>query len=353
MNASLLEIAHIVHGNVIGDSTLIISALAPIDNILPHSLVFAEGADNVLRAESSDAAAILVGHHIELSNKPIIQVENPFKAFMQLLHHFHPPYPPTLGIHPSAVIAENVVLGERISIGPYVSILSGSVIGDDCVIKSHVSIGHDVSIGQKTTIHSHVTLYDHCKIGQRVSIHASSVIGSDGFGYTYEHGQHIKVPHVGSVTIHDDVEIGASTVIDRATLGATVIGEGTKIDNLVQIAHSVRLGKHNILCAFTGIAGSTTSGNHVVFAANVGVSDHVKIDDGVILGARAGVPPKKHLKQGNIYLGSPARPKDKAIEQELASTRIPFIRKNLQALSEKVTLLAKKIAQMESKDINE
>ena len=155
------------------------------------------------------------------------------------------------------------------------------------------------------------------------------------------------------MVIENDVEIGASTMIDRATLGHTSIGEGTKIDNLVQIAHSVKLGKHNILCAFTGIAGSTRSGNHVTFAANVGVSDHVKIDDGVILGARTGVPPKKHLRQGNIYLGNPARPKDKALEQELAVTRIPFMRKNLQALSERVAQLSEKIAHIVIKDSKE
>ena len=208
-------------------------------------------------------------------------------------------------------------------------------------------VGHHVHIGHDTILHPHVTLYDHCQLGERVCIHASSVIGSDGFGYTLQAGQHFKVPHVGRVIIHNDVEIGANTVIDRATIGATVIGEGTKIDNLVQVAHSVKLGQHNILCAFTGIAGSTVSGNHVVFAANVGVSDHVRIDDGVILGARAGVPPKKHLRQGHVYLGNPARPKDKAIEHELATTRIPIMRKNLKRLSEKVNAL---IEQMQLTD---
>ena len=150
--------------------------------------------------------------------------------------------------------------------------------------------------------------------------------------------------------IGDDVEIGANTVVDRATLGSTIIGEGTKIDNLVQIAHSVKLGKHNIICAFTGIAGSTVSGNHVIFAANVGVSDHVRIDDGVILGARAGVPPRKHLKQGNIYLGSPARPREKAIEQELATTRIPLMRKNMRTLSEKVAQLSERLQLIDNKE---
>ncbi len=348
MNATLYEIAALVQGVIVGDEKIVVSALSPINHVIDNALVFAEGADNLKLADTSCAVAVLVSKEVTHLNKPMIKVTNPFKAFIQLLRHFYPEHHPVLGIHPTAVIGENVTLGDNVSIAPYVIIESGSIIGHDCVIKSHVHIGHNVSIGENTTIHPHVTLYDNCQIGARVSIHASSVIGSDGFGYTFENGKHTKVPHVGHVIIEDDVEIGANTVIDRATLGATVIGEGTKIDNLVQIAHSVRLGKHNILCAFTGIAGSTTSGNHVIFAANVGVSDHVKIDDGVILGARAGVPPKKHLKQGNIYLGNPARPKDKAIEQELASTRIPFIRKNLHALSEKVSNLAEKVSKIEA-----
>jgi UDP-3-O-[3-hydroxymyristoyl] glucosamine N-acyltransferase len=353
MNVSLYEIATLVDGIVVGDENQTILALSPIDNVAPNALVFAEGSDNLKLAEASAAAAILVGNNVTCTNKPVIQVLNPFKAFILLLHHFYPEHKPAAGVHPTAIIADTVTLGENVSIGAYVVIEPGSTIGDHCIIKSHVHIGHNVVIGAHSTLHPHVIVYDNSKIGAQVSIHASSIIGSDGFGYMLEGGNHIKVPHVGHVIIEDNVEIGANTVIDRATLGATIIGEGTKIDNLVQIAHSVKLGKHNILCAFTGIAGSSTSGNHVIFAANVGVSDHVRIDDNVILGARAGVPPKKHLKQGNIYLGSPARPKDKAIEQELATTRIPFIRKNLAALSEKVAVLTKKLAHLEQEDDKE
>jgi len=336
MNASLTEIAKLVNGTVIGDGTLCVSALSPIDDVVPQALIFAEGDDNIKRAETSLASAVLVSQPHAALTKPMIQVSNPFKAFIQLLSYFYPSQQPEPGIHPTAIIASDVQIGQNVSIGPYVIINPGSVIGDSVVIKGHVYIGHRVKIGQNTTLHPQVTIYDNCQIGKQVCIHASTVIGSDGFGYTLADGQHMKVPHVGHVIIEDDVEIGANTVIDRATIGATMIGEGTKIDNLVQVAHSVKLGKHNILCAFTGIAGSTVSGNHVVFAANVGVSDHVRIDDGVILGARAGVPPKKHLRQGNIYLGNPARPRDKAIEQELATTRIPIMRKNLKKLGDKV-----------------
>lgn len=343
MKASLREISTIVQGTIIGDENLIISALSPIDNIVENALVFAEGTDNLKRAEQSKAAAILVASNVSDTSKPIIQVANPFVAFIKLLYHFYPARKPKPGVHATAAIAEDVRIGKNVSIGPYVVIEEGSVIGDDCTIRSHVHIGHHVTLGNNTVLHPHVTIYDSCQIGSRVSVHAGTVIGSDGFGYTLEDGQHLKVPHIGHVVIEDDVEIGANSVVDRATLGTTVIGEGTKIDNLVQIAHSVKLGKHNILCAFTGIAGSTTSGNHVIFAANVGVSDHVRIDDGVILGARTGVPPRKHLKQGNIYLGNPARPKEKAIEQELSSTRIPLMRKNLKNLSDKVNKLAEQL----------
>lgn len=348
MNVSLFEIAKLVQGEVVGDEKTVISSLSPIDNIAAGALVFAEGNENLHLAENSLAAAILVNSRITSNLKPVIQVAHAFKAFIQLMNHFYAPKKVAAGIHPTAVIAEDVRLGKEVSIGPYVVIESGTTIADHCVLKNHVSIGANVNIGAHTVLHPHVTVYEGCKIGERVAIHASTVIGSDGFGYTFVDNEHLKVPHIGQVIIEDDVEIGANTVIDRATLGATVIGAGTKIDNLVQIAHSVKLGKQNIICAFTGIAGSTISGNQVIFAANVGVSDHVRIDDGVILAARAGVPSKKHLKQGNIYLGNPARPKDKAIEHELSVTRIPLMRKNLKALSDKVKVLSERVAQYEA-----
>ena len=344
MNASLSEIAQLVQGTLVGsNNTAHVTRLSPLDEILPGSLVFAEGEDNIKKAECSDAVAILVNQKTESSVKPVIQVSHPFKAFIKLLGYFYPPKKIRPSIHPTAVIGEDVRLGEDVFIGPYVVVESGSSIGNHCVLKSHIYIGHNVFLGDHSTLHPHVTVYDNCHIGAHVSIHASTVIGSDGFGYTFVDGKHLKVPHVGRVVIEDDVEIGANTAVDRATLGATVIGQGTKIDNLVQVAHSVKLGKNNILCGFTGIAGSTTSGDNVIFAANVGVSDHVRIDNDVILGARTGVPPNKHLKEGTVYLGNPARPKDLAIKHELGVNRIPLIRKNIKSLMEQVAVLEKKL----------
>jgi UDP-3-O-[3-hydroxymyristoyl] glucosamine N-acyltransferase len=347
MQITLLEVANLVQGEMIGDGTILISALSSLDNVTEGSLVFAEGNHNLKIAAASAAGAVLVGDYVTDLNKPMIRVSEPFAAFIMLLKHFYPARRSPPGIHPTAVVADDVVLGDDVVIGPYVVVEPGCKIGNRCVIKSHVHIGHDVTIGEDTILHPQVCIYENCQLGARVIIHASTVIGSDGFGYFFKDGEHVKVPHVGLVVIGNDVEIGANTVIDRATVGATRIGDGTKIDNLVQIAHSVQLGKHNILCAFTGIAGSSKSGNHVIFAANVGVSDHVTIDDGVILGARTGVPPRKHLKQGNVYLGSPARVKDKAIEFELASTRIPMMRKNLLALTEKVKRLSERMARLD------
>lgn len=343
----LYEIAKVISGEIIGNKETEILGLSPINDITRDFVVYAEGEENLRLAEQSQASAIVVGRAVQASSKPLIQVEKPMEAFIQLLTFFYPPKSPLPGIHKTAIIAEDVLLGRDVSIGPYAVIESGSVIGDYCIIKAHVVIGHQVKIGAHSVLHPNVTIYDRCELGERVTIHAGSVIGSDGFGYIYREGQHRKIPHVGHVVIEKDVEIGASTVIDRATLGITLIGEGTKIDNLVQIAHSVELGKHNILCAFTGVAGSTVTGDNVVLAAGVGISDHVRIDEGVIVAARSGVPSKKHLHKNNIYLGNPARPREKAMEIEFSNTRLPWMRKKQQVILEKIASLEKRLHQLE------
>ena len=339
MKVSLHDIAIKISGILVGDATIEISVLSAIDDIQPGSLVFAEGQENLKKAEASLAGAIIVNTNVTSDIKPVIQVSQPLHAFIELIHFFYPEPAFTPGIHPTAIIEEGAVIENGVYIGPYVYVGKNTRIKKQVVIHSHVHIGENVDIGEHTTLYSHVAIYHNCSIGQRVRIHSGSVIGSDGFGYTFVDGQHMKIPHVGKVVIEDDVEIGANTVVDRATLGSTVVGKGTKIDNLVQVAHSVKIGKHNILCAFTGIAGSTITGDRVICAANVGVSDHVLIENDVILAARTGVPSKKILKEGQVYLGNPARPKDRAIEQEFSLTRIPFIRKQIQALQDRVSVL--------------
>ena len=200
MKATLAEIANIVQGVVVGDENIEISKLSPIDDIAPGSLIFAEGQDNFKTAEMSEAAAILVANNVSSTNKAIIQVANPFISFIKLLAYFYPAIKQAEGVHPSAVISDNVTLGTNIAIGANVVINSGTTIADGCVIKGNVHIGHHVSIGADTVIHPSVTIYDNSRIGSKVNIHAGAVIGSDGFGYTFNNGEHIKVPHVGHVT---------------------------------------------------------------------------------------------------------------------------------------------------------
>ena len=339
MQITLQQLADQIGAKLIGDGSIEISALSAIDDIKKDALVFALGSQNIKKAEQSDAIAILTDTHHQQSSKHLLLLDKPFEAFVALIDFFYPAPKAPIGIHPTAIIGDDVQLGSEVSIGAYVCIGAGSKIGNGSILKSQVSIGENVYVGEACVLHPHVVVYDQCIIGNSVIIHASTTVGSDGFGYTFIDGKQRKVPHAGNVVIEDEVEIGANTSIDRATLGSTVIGEGTKIDNQVQIAHSVKLGKHNILCAFTGIAGSSSSGDYVVFAANVGVSDHVRIDDGVVLGARTGVPPNKHLRANQVYLGSPARPKDKAIVLEMGLNRIPGMRKRITTLEEKLRSL--------------
>ncbi|WP_367607496.1 UDP-3-O-(3-hydroxymyristoyl)glucosamine N-acyltransferase [Legionella sp. W05-934-2] len=347
MAITLAQLAEYLGGTVIGDATTELLGISPLDEIQVNTLVYAKDANAVALVEKSEAAAILVNNNCQSSIKPCIQVSDPFHAFTQIIAYVYPTLEEEPGIHPTAVIADNVSIGKLVHIGPYVTIGSGSVIGDKCIIHAHASIGQQVVLGNHCVIHPHVTIYNQCRLHNEVIVHASSVIGCDGFGYRFHEGKHEKIPHVGHVVIEDHVEIGANTVIDRATLGATVIGQGSKIDNLVQVAHSVKLGKNNILCAFTGIAGSCNTGNNVVFAANVGVSDHVTIEDGVTLGARTGVAPNKILKANQVYLGNPARPKDKFINQEMENKRIPAMRKKIEQLEEQLKKLAQAMEQTE------
>lgn len=342
MFLTLNEVATLVDATIIGNGEIVIKGLSAIDQIKPEHIVFAENEYYLDIAQQSQASAIIVPEGVTQGLKPLLVVKNPAYAFAKLIEKFFPKPRPQPSIHPSAIIADDVELGANLHIGPRVVIESGCKIGEHTVIKAGTVIGSQVSIGSHCLIHANVTLYDDCQIGNEVQIHSGAVIGADGFGYTAVENRHHKIPHVGNVVIEDQVEIGANTVIDRANMTSTRIGQGTKIDNLVQIAHSVELGPHNILCAFTGIAGSTKTGSHVVCAANVGISDHVEIGDRVILGARTGVAPKKRLAADTVWLGNPARSDKKTIEQIVALQRLPNLIKRVSTLQQQVNAIEKK-----------
>lgn len=341
MSYQLNEIADYIGGEVIGDGTLLISTVSPLEAIKDNAIVMSKDKASLAIAEDSNALAIIVPKAFHTDKKPLIKVDNPAIALIKLLTLFTPKSETTPTIHKTATFEENVKLGDALSIGPYVTIDKETTIGDNADIKAHVTIGKNVQIGKHVTLHPHVVIYDNTVIQDYVTIHASSVIGSDGFGYEFDGEKHLKMPHLGHVVIEAHVEIGANSVVDSATLGHTTIGKGTKIDNLVQIAHNVTIGEHNILCAFTGIAGSTKTGNHVICAADVGIADHVEIGNQVVLGPRTGVAAKKKCPDGSVWLGNPARPAKQTIQQTTMLNRLPVLKKTVQDLVKRVKKLEK------------
>jgi UDP-3-O-[3-hydroxymyristoyl] glucosamine N-acyltransferase len=330
------EIARLVQGEVIGDGTVAISGVVSIEEAREGNLVLAENPTYFKRAEASSASCILARKGAERSQKTLIVAENPKAAFARVLWMYHPSKKVPAGIHPSTVIGEGVELGAQVAIGPFVTIGNRVKVGDRVVIGPGSVIGDECVIEEDTVFHGLVNLYDGTRVGKRVIIHAGAVLGADGFGFAVEGGEQIKIPQVGNVVIEDDVEIGANVCIDRATLGRTVIGRGVKIDNLVQIGHNVTLGECSALSGLVGIGGSTTVGKGCTLAGQVGIGDHVTVGDRVIIGAQAGVPPGKHLRDGEVVVGSPARAFQEAKKQVAALSRLPDLLKEMAALRRKV-----------------
>ncbi len=331
MTYTTAYLADALKGELIGRGESHVSMLSAIEDIKPQSLVVCFD-ENALNLALSSSALCLVTKKFDLeTDKTIIQVNSPQQAFMTLLHLFNHKQQRTPGISQAANIASSANISQHATIKPQAVISDNVVIKDNTIIDANCVIGENVQIGA------------HCHIHPNVTIHANTVIGSDGFGYERVDGRQQKIPHIGYVVIENNVEIGANSVIDKATVGTTCIGEGTKIDNLVQVAHNVKLGKHNILCAFTGIAGSSKSGDRVVFAADAGISDHVTIGDDVTIGPRTGIAAKKKLPSETVWLGNPGRLVNQAIEQITAVNRLPKMRKSLSDLIKRITRLEEKL----------
>jgi UDP-3-O-[3-hydroxymyristoyl] glucosamine N-acyltransferase len=271
---------------------------------------------------------------------PMLVVDNPYLAFAKTLKLFYiKPYIPS-GISKNAVIGKNVTLGNEVSIFSNVYICDGVAIGDRVSLYPFVYIGSNVSIGEGTTIYPNSTILDNVTIGKNVVIHSGSVLGSDGYGYVRINNTHYKIPQVGGVIVEDDVEIGANVTVDRATLGNTIIGKGTKIDNLVQIAHNVIIGKNCLIVSQAGISGSVEIGNNVTIAGQAGIADHLKIDDGVTVIGKSGVT--HDLKYG-IYSGVPAIPHREWLRAQSCYAKLPDIVKRLRELEKKIEELSRRL----------
>ena len=304
------ELAALVGGQLASgaDGSAKISGAAALAEALPGEVTFFGNPKYLLKLRASRATVALVPlAFAEEVPAACIRCENPTLAFSKVIEKFAPPpvhFAP--GVHPTAVVAPGVRLGAGVSIQPHAVIEAGASVGDGTVVGAHSYIGHEAQIGGGCLIHPRVMIGFRCKIGSRVILHSGAVLGGDGFGFELQDGRHVKIPQIGIVQVDDDVEIGANSTVDRARFGRTWIGEGTKIDNLVQIGHNVVIGKHCILCAFVGVSGSTKIGDYVTLAGQVGTVGHVEIGDGVIVGAQAGVSKTLAVKQ--IYMGSPAVP---------------------------------------------
>ncbi len=328
------QIAERLDAQVVGDPDLVLHGFAPADSARPGDLTFAENESYYARARQSLASAILVAENFPADGKTLIRVASARVAFAQILPLFFPEAHFAPGIHPSAVVAPSAHIDPAAHVGPHCYVGERCRIGPGVVLITHVAVGDDCTIGEDSRLFPHVTLYQRTSLGRRVRIHAGTVIGADGFGYVFDNGEHRKVPQVGQVIIHDDVEIGANTTIDRAALGATVIGRGTKIDNLVQIAHNVTLGEHCIIVAQVGIAGSTKIGNFVTVAGQAGIAGHLRIGDKVTLAAQSGV--MHHIPEGQKWMGSPAQPDRVNKRQLLAIERLPDLLRRVHELERRL-----------------
>lgn len=338
---TLDQICQITNGRLSGNGELVIKRTVRLDEAKPGDLTFIAAPQYAKNLEQCQASALIVYPEFNLPIKTnLIYVDDPFTAFFKVVATMTPESEPLpTGIHPTAIIAEDTTLGENVAIGPYVIIGKNCNIANNVQIYSGTAILNNVDIGADTRIYQNVSIREGCVIGERVILHPGAVIGADGFGFRNVKGVIQKIPQLGYVIIEDDVEIGANTCIDRAIVGATRIRRGSKLDNLIQIAHNVVVGENTVIAAQTGIAGSTQVGNGVVIAGQVGIADHVTIGDFAILAAQAGIT--KNVPPKILVSGYPAREHFRAKREEA-------VIRNLPELSKLLSELKKKVAELES-----
>lgn len=331
---SLRELADLVGGEIAGDQDVRITGVADLADAKDGDIVFAEAPRYLEEAERSSAAALIAFEGARDSIKPMIKVANPRYAFANVLRAFSPVRRREEGVHASALISLGTTLGKTPSVGFNTYIGENTTIGDNAWIYPNVYIGDNVTIGDNCVIYPFVSIQDDVTIGNSVTIHGGSVIGSDGFGYINVDGQQFKMPQIGSVLIGDDVEIGANCTIDRARTGKTEIGRGTKIDNLVHIAHNVTVGEACIIVAQVGVSGSVTLGDRIVMAGQAGAKDHVSIGSDAIICARSGII--GDIPAGEFVSGYPARPHREQMRMLAAQQKIPNLLKQVKDMEKRI-----------------
>jgi len=331
------EISRAVGGRVIGSPEVTVSGVSSLAEAGPEDLGYVASDRFIPAAVESKAAAFVVAREIAELGRPHIVVGNPAYAFARIAGTFFVSPPQSRGVSEQIARGEGVEIGPQASIWPFVTLGDRARVGARVTLYPGVFIGDDVTIGDDSVFYPNVTVREGCRIGARVILHSGTVVGSDGFGYVQHEGRHHKIPQLGIVRIEDDVELGANVTVDRATFGQTVIKRGTKVDNLVQIAHNVSIGEHSIVVAQVGIAGSTRVGHHVVVGGQAGLADHLEIGDQVMIAARSGV--NRSLSGNQIVSGAPVMPHDVAMKALAVIPRLPELRRQLRELELRVRQL--------------
>lgn len=314
-----------------GNTQVMLNGVASIDQAVAGNLAFIRSKKYLKYLDTTKASAIIVPKDIETpeSDKAFLISENPYISFATVLKEYFCPRPEFKGISKMSFISETSTIGKRITVESFVHIGENSKVGEECFIQSGVRIGNNVVIGNNVQLFSNVVVEDNTVLGDNVILNPGVVVGSDGFGYTQtEEGSH-KLPQIGNVIIEDDVEIGANSTVDRASMGSTIISKGTKIDNQVQIGHGVYLGKHNVICSQVGIAGSVKTGDHVIFASKSGIGDHLKVGEKTTIGPMAGVT--KDLPENGLFSGFPAMPHKDWLKMAGTLAQLPALREKLRS----------------------
>lgn len=301
----LSSIADLIGGKMSGEDIEILG-VANLENQASGTIAYAEKPKSLKLLSESKVSALIVKEGAEVRGKPFISVENPRLAFQKVLAAFSPYQDYEAKIYPNSFVADSAKLGKNVTVMPFACVMDGAEIGANSVLYPHVFVGKGVKIGSDCVLKSGVKIDDLSVLGDRVVIHHNSVVGGDGFGYEQVDGINFKTPQIGTIRIGDDVEIGACVAIDRSTMGETLIGSGVKIDNLVQIAHNVKIGENTILAGQTGIAGSCTLGKNCILAGQVGMADHIELGDHVVVMSKTGVE-KRKVESGSVLMGIPAR----------------------------------------------
>jgi UDP-3-O-[3-hydroxymyristoyl] glucosamine N-acyltransferase len=330
MNLKVAQIAELVGGEVHGDTTLVIDSVASLKNAGPHDLTYAE--ERFEDQIGQTRAGCVIVRSGQFAGRTTITVRNPKLAFARAANVLLTGTEEPRVIHATAVVAADAAIGNDVKIGPAAVIESGAAIGNNTIVEAGCYVGRGVRIGNDCTLYPRVVIYRDVEIGNRVTIHAGAVIGADGFGFVPQGSTYVKFPQAGKVIVEDDVEIGANTCVDRGSLEITIIRRGTKIDNLVQIAHNVEIGPDTVIAAQTGISGSCTIGAHSIIGGQVGIGEHAELDPGTVLGGQAGVLNSKHVRAGEILWGTPVRPLKAFLTQQAHLARLPRIQEELKRL---------------------